>query len=142
MIELSILVLPKPHVQLPNLLQVRILLTIKTNGVTNFSKYTGKNDSWSSLLGLIGCIGVKCHFTAMAVGDAYVFPGFLTPVLTHIYFQSHLSKGERRKYAGEKFRLNRVSNSQPPGHESDTLITEQPGRGKSVPPGWDFLSTV
>ena len=26
-------------------------------------------------------------------------------------------------------RLNRGSNSQPPGHESDTLTTEPPGRG-------------
>ena len=25
----------------------------------------------------------------MAVGDAHVFPGFLTPVLTQISFQSH-----------------------------------------------------
>ena len=25
----------------------------------------------------------------MAVGDAHVFPGFLTPVLTHFSFQSH-----------------------------------------------------
>ena len=25
----------------------------------------------------------------MAVGDAHVFPGFLTPVLTQLYFQSH-----------------------------------------------------
>ena len=25
----------------------------------------------------------------MAVGDAYVFPGFLTPVLTPVSFQSH-----------------------------------------------------
>ena len=25
----------------------------------------------------------------MAVGDAYVFPGFLTPVLTILFFQSH-----------------------------------------------------
>ena len=25
----------------------------------------------------------------MAIGDAYVFPGFLTPVLTHVIFQSH-----------------------------------------------------
>ena len=25
----------------------------------------------------------------MAVGDAYVFPGFLTPVLTLLFFQSH-----------------------------------------------------
>ena len=40
-------------------------------------------------------------------------------------------RGERRKYAGKKSRLNRGSNSQPPGHESDTLTTEPPGRGIS-----------
>ena len=30
---------------------------------------------------------------------------------------------------GKKNRLNRGSNSQPPGHESDMLTTEPPGRG-------------
>ena len=30
--------------------------------------------------------------------------------------------------AGKKVRLNRVSNSQPPGYESDTLTTEPPGQ--------------
>ena len=35
------------------------------------------------------------------------------------------SKGERWKYAGREVRLNRVSNSQPPDHEPDTLTTEQ-----------------
>ena len=68
----------------------------------------------------------------MAVG-AHVFPGFLTPVLTQLSFQSHRlfshSTGERQTYAGKKIRLYRVSNSQPPGHESDTLTTEPPGRG-------------
>ena len=66
----------------------------------------------------------------MAVGDAYVFPGFLTPVLTQLFFPKPpttfltcLCRGERRKYAGKKSRLNRGSNSQPPGHESDTLTT-------------------
>ena len=62
----------------------------------------------------------------MAVGDAHAFPGFLTPVLTQISF---LSRGKTQKYAGEKVRLNRVSNSQPPSHESDMLTTEPPGRG-------------
>ena len=72
----------------------------------------------------------------MAVGDAYVFPGFLTPVLTLLFFPKPpttfltcFCRGERRKYAGKKSRLNRGSNSQPPGHESDTLTTEPPGRG-------------
>ena len=75
----------------------------------------------------------------MAVGDAYVFPGFLTPVLTLLFFQKPpttfltcFCRGERRKYAGKKSRLNRGSNSQPPGHESDTFTTEPPGRGQGL----------
>ena len=42
---------------------------------------------------VVGCIEVKRHFNSlghiMAVSDAHVFPGFLTPVLTQISFQSH-----------------------------------------------------
>ena len=74
----------------------------------------------------------------MAVGDAYVFPGFLTPVLTQLFFPKPpttflrcFCRGERRKYAEKKRRHNRGSNSQPPGHESDMLTTEPPGRGKT-----------
>ena len=74
----------------------------------------------------------------MAVADAHVFPGFVTPVITQLFFPKPpttfltcFCRGERRKYAGKKSRLNRGSNSQPPGHESDTLITEPPGRGIS-----------
>ena len=58
----------------------------------------------------------------MAVGDAQVFPGFLTPVLTQLFFPKPLMtlltcfRGERRKYGGKKVCLNRVANSQPPGH--------------------------
>ena len=66
----------------------------------------------------------------MAVGDAYVFPGFLTRVLPQFFFLKPPTtfltcfyRGERRKYAGKKKCLNRRSNSQPPGHESDTLTT-------------------
>ena len=72
----------------------------------------------------------------MAVGDAHVFPGFShTSANTNVFpkppttFLTCFSGGEKRKYAGKKFRLNRVSNSQPPGHESDTLTPEPPGRG-------------
>ena len=72
----------------------------------------------------------------MAVGDAYVFPDFLTPVLTQLFFPKPpttfltcFCRGERQKYAGKKSRLNRGSNSQPPRRESDTLTTELPGRG-------------
>ena len=72
----------------------------------------------------------------MAAGDAYVFPGFLTPVLTQLCFPKPpttfltcFCRGERQKYAGKKSLLNQGSNSQPPGHESDTLTTERPGRG-------------
>ena len=72
----------------------------------------------------------------MAVGDAHVFPGFLTLVLTQLFFPKPPTtfltcfyRGEGRKYAGKKSRLNRGSNSNPPGHEFDTLTTESPGRG-------------
>ena len=75
----------------------------------------------------------------MAVGDAYVFPGYLTPVLTQLFFPKPLTtfltcfcRGERRKYDGEKSRLNRGSNSQPSGHESDTLSTVPPGQGTNT----------
>ena len=72
----------------------------------------------------------------MAVDDANVFPGFLSLVLTQLFFPKPpttlitcFCKGERRKYTRKKSRLNRGSNSQPPGCESDTLTTEPPGRG-------------
>ena len=72
----------------------------------------------------------------MAVGDAYVFSGFLTPVLTKLFFPKPpttfltcFCRGERPKYAGKKNCLNRGSNSQPPGHESDMLTTEPTGAG-------------
>ena len=74
----------------------------------------------------------------MAVGDTHVFAGFLTPVLTQLFFPKPQStfltcfcRGERQKYAGKKVRLNWGSNSQPPVHESDTLTTEPPGQGTS-----------
>ena len=73
----------------------------------------------------------------MVVGDAHVFPGFLTPVLTLLFFPKPpttfltcICRGERRKYARKKSRLNRGLNSQPPGHESDTLTTKPPGLGR------------
>ena len=72
----------------------------------------------------------------MAVSDAYVFPGFLTPVLTQLFFPKPpttfftcFCRGERQKYAGKKSGLNQGSNSKPPGHKSDVLTTEPPGRG-------------
>ena len=78
----------------------------------------------------------------MAVGDTHAFPGFLTPVLTQLSFQSHrlqctfltCYRSGRRKYAGERVCLNRVSNSQPPAHASDTLTTERSGRASVKKP--------
>ena len=67
----------------------------------------------------------------MAVGEAHVFPGFLTPTFFQNPPTTFLTffRGERRKYAGKKVRLNRVSHSQPPCNESNILIIEPPGRG-------------
>ena len=73
----------------------------------------------------------------MVASDAHMFPGFPTPVSTQLFcpkppttFPTCFSRGERRKYARKKVCLNRVSNSQPPGHESDTLTTKSNGWGK------------
>ena len=67
----------------------------------------------------------------------HVFPGFLTPVLRQLFFPNtqttfltYFFRSERQKYAGKIVCLNRGSNSQPPGHESDTLITEPLERGE------------
>ena len=75
----------------------------------------------------------------MAVADVHVFPGFLTLVLTQLFFPKPpttlltcFSRGERQKCAVKKVRLSGVSNSQPPGHESDELTTEPSGMGNSL----------
>ena len=73
----------------------------------------------------------------MAVGDAHVFPGFPTPVLIQLSFQSHrlltcFCRGVRRKFTGKKVCLDRESNSQPPGPESDTLTMEPPRQGRKL----------
>ena len=75
----------------------------------------------------------------MAVGNTHMFPGFLRPVLTQLFFPKPpttfltcFCRGERQKYAGKKVCLNWISNSQPPGHESHTLTTEPPGRGPTL----------
>ena len=85
----------------------------------------------------------------MAVGDAYVFPGFLTPVLTQLFilkpsttFLTCFCRDERRKYSRKKSHLNQESNSQSPGHESDTLTTEPPRRGALGEIGLDYSVTV
>ena len=79
----------------------------------------------------------------MVVGDTHVFPGFLTPVLTQIFFQNHkllfshasgeVGGGNTPESAGKKFNPNWVSNSQSPGRESDTPTTEPPGWGPAIP---------
>ena len=81
----------------------------------------------------------------MAVSDAHMFPGFLTQVLTQLFFPKPptifltcFCRGERRKYARKKVCLNWGSNSQPPSHESDTLTTEPPRWGSvTCAPGLD-----
>ena len=56
-------------------------------------------------------------------------------------FLTCFSRGDKRNYPGKKVRLNRVSNLQPPSHESDTLTTEPRGRGELDGMGWQwFLS--
>ena len=83
----------------------------------------------------------------MAVGDTHVFPGFLTPVLTQIFFPKPLTtfltcfcRRERRKYARKEVRLNRGSNSQSPGLESNMLTNEPTVGGGGGGGGGDGLN--
>ena len=95
------------------------------------------------MVGWLVVSGFNATLTAKVISwrsvRAYVFPGFLAPVLAQLFFPKSpntfltcFCRGERRKYPGKKSRLNRGSNSQPPGHESDMLTTEPPGQGSSM----------
>ena len=91
----------------------------------------------------------RCNATLMAEvilwwSVTHMFPGFLTPVLTQVFFPKPLTtfltcfcRGERRKHAGKKSRLNWGSNSQPTSHELDTLTTE-PLKPQSFPKAFCF----
>ena len=75
-----------------------------------------------------------------------VFPGFLTPVLPQISFQSHqlLFSHASAEVRGENtqernFPLNQASNS---GHESDMLTTEPPRWGIKVKQAITILSVL
>ena len=90
------------------------------------------------MIGWLVVLGFDSYGHVMAVRDAYVFSGFLTPGLTQLFFPKPpttflacFCRGVRQKYARKKSRLNGGSNSQPPGHESDMLTTEPPRRGFS-----------
>ena len=69
----------------------------------------------------------------MAVDDAHVFPSFLTPELTQLFFPKPpttfltcFCRDEMRKHIGKKVLLNWGSYSQSLGHESNMLTTEPP----------------
>ena len=89
-------------------------------------------EGWLVVLGINATLTAKV--ISMAVGDAHVFPGFLTLVLTKPFFLKPTTtfltcfcRGEGLKYARKKVRLNRGSNVQQPGHESDTSPLSHPG---------------
>ena len=103
--------------------------------------YTQTNPS-NNMDGWLVVLGFNTTLTAKVISwrqVTHMFPGFLTPVLTQLFFPkpptSFLTcfcRGERRNYAGKKSHLNQGTNSQPPGHESNTLTTELPGRGPNM----------
>ena len=93
-----------------------------------------KMDDWLVVLGFNATLTAKVISWRSLMHLCFLV--FLSPVLTQLLFPKPLTtfltcfcRGERRKYAGKKSRLNRGSNSQPPGLESDSLTTEPPGRG-------------
>ena len=90
---------------------------------------------WLVVLGFNATLTAKV-IIIMAAGDAHVFPGFLTQVLTQLIFQKPpatflrcFCRDERRTYAEKKVHFNRGSNSKPADHEFDRLTAEPPGQG-------------
>ena len=84
------------------------------------------------MLGQIGwlvVLGFNATLTAMVISWR------LVTHMCFLAFSHQYYRGERRKYTRKKVCLNRGSNSQPPGHESDTLTNEPPRRGKC----WDRI---
>ena len=83
---------------------------------------------------LVGCIGLNATLTAKVISWRSVTLSHTSTNTTFFpkpptTFLTCFSRGERRKYARKKVRLNWVSNSQPQGHESYTLTNEPPGQG-------------
>ena len=102
-------------------------------------------------IGWLVVLGFNATLTAKVISwrsVTHTFPGFLTPVLTLLFFPKPSTtfltcfcRGERRKYAGKKSRLNWGSSPQPPGHESDMLTTEPPRRGCLYAKHYDTWAT-
>ena len=97
--------------------------------------FAGSNDGWLVVLGVNVTLTAKV-IIIMAVGDALMFPAFHTPLLTLISVQSHRLlfshsaqvRGENTPERSFASTGSRNHNKQP-GHESDALTTEPPGRG-------------
>ena len=69
----------------------------------------------------------ETHMSFLAFSHQYLH-NFIFPQ-PPITFLTCFCRSERRKYARKKICLNQGSNSQPPGHESNTLTNEPSSRG-------------
>ena len=92
-----------------------------------------KDIYWLVVLGFNATLTAKV-ISWRSVTHIHVFPGFLTPVLTQLFFPKPpttfltcFCRGERGKYNGKKSCLNRGSNSQPPGNKSTRSPLSHPG---------------
>ena len=59
----------------------------------------------------------------MVVGDAHVFPGFLTPVLTQLSFQSHqlLFSHASAEVRGENMPQRKFASAEDPNHNHQVM---------------------
>ena len=106
------------------------VLTAATQGVPLCNPCPGRFFAWLVVLGFNATIRAKViswrsltHMCILAFSNQHNF----FPV-TPTTFLTCFCIGERRTYTEKKARLNRVLNSQPRGHESDTLTSERGGR--------------
>ena len=77
----------------------------------------------------------------MAVGDAYVFPGFLTPVLTELFFQSHrlLFSHASAKVTGDNTPEGKVASTGDRTHNHQVM---SPTRSPLGHPGFIWLERL
>ena len=91
--------------------------------------------TYRQLYGWLVVLGFNATLIAKVISwqsVTHMLPGFLTPILTQLFFPKPLTsfltcfcRGERRKHTQKNLGSNSL------GHDSDTLTTEPPEQGNS-----------
>ena len=112
---------------------ILLYLTI-SNRIEKVKGISNKNDDLLVVLGFNATLTAKVVSWQLVMNMCFL-------AFSHQYYNNFSFKSHRQLFShasaavrgentlGKKVCRNRGSNSQPPGHKSDTLTTEPPGRG-------------